>query len=458
MGVRHEFNNGWNSPAGLASNFVFGPTHALVTQPVVGTSVYSQNNAKALIGPRVGLAWAPFGGSKTAIHAGFGIYYEQLDYIGSCCDAAPLGSFNQKVVVSPATFPILLTPGEPIPGAKISPSGIQPDLKMPTVQQYSLRIDQALSSNTVLTVGYVGEHGYHLLNTADVNAAIPTILPNGSKFFPPKSPRANPNLGNARYELSNANSNYNGLQVDLRQRLSHWIQFRVNYTFQKSLDIHSASFLANAGVGGSTTIMDPQNPKLDWGRSNFDIHNRLSGNFSYELPFGRGRTLLAKASGLAEALVGGWQWNGILSAQSGFPFTPLVGFNQSGNGDSRAPDRVSLAPGFSGPLVPGTQQRWFDPAAFALPPAGTYGNAGRDILEGPGLMGFDSSLFKNFRIHERAGVQFRAEVFNLLNRANFGLPLITTFTSSGAVSPSAGLINYTATSSRQIQLGLKMTW
>ena len=143
LGVRHEFNNGWNSPAGLASNFFFGPTHALLTQPVVGNSVYRENNAKALIGPRMGLAWAPLGGSKTVIHVGSGIFYEQLDYIGSCCDAAPLGSFNQKVVVSPATFPILLAPGEPIPGAKISPSGIQTDLKMPTVQEYSFRLDQA---------------------------------------------------------------------------------------------------------------------------------------------------------------------------------------------------------------------------------------------------------------------------------------------------------------------------
>ena len=127
---------------GLEFRFL-GPTHALLTQPVVGNSVYSENNARALIGPRMGLAWAPLGGSKTVIHAGSGIFYEQLDYIGSCCDAAPLGSFNQKVVVSPATFPILLAPGEPIPGAKISPSGIQTDLKMPTVQEYSFRLDQA---------------------------------------------------------------------------------------------------------------------------------------------------------------------------------------------------------------------------------------------------------------------------------------------------------------------------
>jgi hypothetical protein len=458
LGVRHEFNNGWNSPRGFASNFVFGPTHALLTQPVVGTSVYTENNAKALVGPRVGLAWSPLGGSKTVVHTGFGVYYEQLDYIGSCCDAAPLGKNNQKVVVSPATFPILLAPGEPIPGAKISPAGIQPDLKMPTVQQYSLRIDQALSANTVLSVGYVGEHGYHLLDTADVNAAIPAILPNGTKFFPPKSSRANPNLGNARYELSNANSNYNGLQVDLRQRLTNHIQFRVNYTFQKSLDVHSASFLANAGVGGTTTILDPQDPKRDWGPSNFNVRNRLSGNFSYELPFGRGRPWLSGAKPLVNTLAGDWQLNGIFNAQSGFPFTPLVGFNQSGNGDSRAPDRPDLTPGFSGPLILGKQQAWFNPAAFSLPSAGTYGNAGRDILEGPSLLDFDASLFKAFHFSEGTMLQFRAEFFNLLNRTNFGLPLITTFTSSGAISPSAGLINYTSTTSRQIQLGLKLTW
>ena len=464
LGLRHEFNNGWNSPKGLASNFVFGPNGALQTQPVVGTSIYSENNAKALFGPRVGIAWSPFGGSKTVIHAGFGIYYEQLDYIGSCCDAAPLGAFNQKVVltpVAPATtvpFPSVLAPGEPLPGAKISPAGIQPNLKMPTVQQYSFRIEQALSSNTVFSIGYVGEHSIHLLNTADMNTAIPTILPDGTKFFPPKSPRANPNLGNARYELSNANSNYNGLLVDLRQRLSHGLQFRINYTYQKSLDIHSASFLANAGVGGTTTILDPQDPKRDWGRSNFDIQDRISGNFSYELPFGRGRSLLANGGRVANAIVGGWQLNAILSAQTGFPFTPLVGFNQSGNGDSRAPDRPNLTPGFSGPFIIGTQKQWFNPAAFQLPASGTYGNAGRDIIEGPGLLSFDSSLFKNFRVRERADVQFRAEFFNILNHTNLGLPLTTTFTSAGGVSPSAGLITYTSTTARQLQFGLKLTW
>src|SRR5260370_29380711 len=136
LGVRHEFNNGWNSPNRVASNFVFGSNGVLLTQPVVGTSVYSENSARFLFGPRVGIAWAPFGSqTKTSIHAGFGLYYEQLDYMGNCCDAAPIGNLNFKVTVSPTTFPIHLAAGQPISGAKGSPSGGQPNLKMPGVGQ-----------------------------------------------------------------------------------------------------------------------------------------------------------------------------------------------------------------------------------------------------------------------------------------------------------------------------------
>jgi hypothetical protein len=457
LGVRHEFNNGWNSPTGSAGNFVFDSHGVLLTQPAVGKSVYTENNAKKLIGPRVGVAWSPFGGSKTAIHAGYGMYYEQLDYMGNCCDAIPIGSSNLKVTVAPSVFPILLAAGETLPGSKLSPTGVQPNLKMPVVQQYSFKIDQGLSANTLLSVGYVGERGYHLLATADVNTAFPTIV-NGQQFFPPKSPKANPNLGNSRYELSNGNSNYNALQIDLRHRFSHGLQFRGNYTFSKSLDNHSSSFLSNNGVGGTTTYMDSRNPRADWGPSNFNLPNRFTGNFSYELPVGHGKSYLGAVTGIADILVSGWQLNGIISAQNGFPFTPLVGSNQSGSGDTRNPDRVSVNPNFSGPRIVGTQQEWYNPSAFLLPPAGTYGNTGRDILSGPGLLEVDSSLFKNFRIRETAVLQFRAEFFNLINRANFGLPIISNFTAAGAISPSAGLITYTGTTSRQIQFGLKLNW
>jgi hypothetical protein len=473
LGLRHEMNNGWNSPAALASNFAFGPNGILLTQPVIGTSVYKTNHALYLFGPRAGLAWSPFGGSKTVIHVGFGMYYEQVDYLGSCCDASPLPPFNSKVTVQSPQFPFQVSPNSP--GAKVAPSGVDPNLKMPTVEQWALKVERQLATNMLFSVAYVGEHGYHLLNTADVNTAIPQIQPDGTQFFPAKSPRANPNLSNTRYTLSNANSSYNALQTDFTKRSSHGLQFRGSYTFSKSLDIHSSSFLANEGIAGTTTILDPRNPRRDWGPSNFDITHRFTGNFTYDLPFGRGRRLGGNVSGVTDKLISSWQWNGIIGVQGGFPFTPLVGFNQSGNGDSRAPDRVSINPNFSGPVILGTQFQWFNPAAFLLPAPGTFGNlcvtqaaptkpfpcasAGRDILRGPSLREVDMSLFKTTKITEQLRLQFRAEVFNLFNHTNFGMPTTSTFASSGAVSGSAGFIGSpTATTSRQIQFGLKFIW
>jgi hypothetical protein len=155
--------------------------------------------------------------------------------------------------------------------------------------------------------------------------------------------------------------------------------------------------------------------------------------------------------------VSGWQLNGIGTFLSGFPFTPLIGANRSGDGDIRNPDRPSIASSTSGPIVTGNPNQWFNPSAFALPTAGTYGNLGRGTLTGPGLADVDLSLFKNTTITERTNLQFRAEVFNVSNRANYGPPNTTVF-SGAAISPSAGLITTTATSPRQIQLGLKLNF
>jgi hypothetical protein len=147
--------------------------------------------------------------------------------------------------------------------------------------------------------------------------------------------------------------------------------------------------------------------------------------------------------------------NGIATFLSGFPFTPLTGSNRSGDGDIRNPDRPSLNPSFTGPVVTGNPNQWFNPAAFIAPTPGTYGNLGRGTFRGPGLADVDLSLFKNTGITEKTTLQFRVEVFNILNRSNYGPPNATVF-SSGAVSPSAGLITTTATFPRQIQLGLKL--
>jgi hypothetical protein len=140
---------------------------------------------------------------------------------------------------------------------------------------------------------------------------------------------------------------------------------------------------------------------------------------------------------------------------SGFPFTPTVGSNRSGDGDTRNPDRPSLNSAFTGPVVTGNPNQWFNPSAFLLPAAGTWGSLGRGVYQGPGLATVDLSLMKSTTIGEKASLQFRAEAFNLLNHANYGTPNAAVFSSTG-VNPSVGLINATVTPSRQIQLGLKL--
>jgi hypothetical protein len=164
---------------------------------------------------------------------------------------------------------------------------------------------------------------------------------------------------------------------------------------------------------------------------------------------------LTHAGTLGSKLIGGWELNGIATLLTGFPFTPQVGTNRSGDGDTRNPDRPSLNPAFSGPVLLQNPRQWFNPNAFILPIPGTYGNLGRGTLTGPGLAEVDVSLFKTTAVWERASLQFRAEFFNVLNRSNFGTPNATVFL-NGAISASAGFITATATTSRQIQFGLKL--
>ena len=147
--------------------------------------------------------------------------------------------------------------------------------------------------------------------------------------------------------------------------------------------------------------------------------------------------------------------NGIVALLSGFPFTPQIGANRSGDGNLRNPDRPSLNPSFSGPAILGKQTQWFDPNAFVMPAIGTFGNLGRGVFHGPGLSNVDLSLLKNISVSEKATVQFRTEFFNALNHTNLGTPNPIVF-AGAAINPSAGLITTTATTARQIQFALKV--
>jgi hypothetical protein len=191
------------------------------------------------------------------------------------------------------------------------------------------------------------------------------------------------------------------------------------------------------------------------GLAAFNLKHQFNANYSYQLPFGRGQHFGGKARGLADQLIGGWQWLGSVTVQSGFPFTPQVGSNTSGTGDTQNPDIPNRNPNFSGPVVLGRPEKWFDPQAFQVPDPGTFGNVARGSFTGPRLTNFDTSLFKKFSFNERYSLQFRTEAFNIFNHPNFASPNPVVFAGSKS-SSSAGVITLTSTNSRQIQFALKL--
>ncbi len=288
---------------------------------------------------------------------------------------------------------------------------------------------------------------------APATAANQSHVPQGAEYIPVGT-RPNPYLGAGFFWFTEGNSSYNALQVDVTKRLSAGLQFRGNYTWSKNLDMNSGLTGAQAN-NQSQMILDRNDLPRDWGPSALNVAHQVSIAGSYELPFGHGKRWLGTANGFENKVAGGWQLNAITSLLSGFPFTPVIGTNRSGDGDTRNPDRPSLNPSFSGPVILGQPNQWYNPNAFVLPAAGTYGTLGRGTFNGPGLAALDLSLFKNTAITERVALQFRAEFFNALNHPNFGPPNSTVF-SSGAISSSAGVITTTATTSRQIQFGLKL--
>ena len=466
IGFRFESTDGWNEAHRRASNYVFA-NGVIQTNPVVANSVLTRNRAKFLPDPRVGLAWDPFGKGKTVLHAGFGIYRALLDNLDYRLDqTAP---FNTTLTLKSVPLSSLeFVPGAPPPsGNRISPSGLEPDAYTPTVLTWTLRVEHQIARDTSLGVGYVGSHGYHEMLSVDGNEPAPTICPAvpcpanlavGTVYYPAGAPLANPALANTTTWFSEGLSSYNALEVDVNRRLSRGFQVRGVYTFSKSLD-DGSSLNSSVGANAPGFVMFPLSPKLDWGRSASDARHIAVINASYELPLGAGGALLRGSRGLQEKLIGGWTLSGVESVQSGFPFTPQLGFNSTNNGDSRNPIRPSWNPDFSGPVVLGGPNRYFNPQAFVLPAPGTYGNAGRDILTGPGRATLDLSLAKLTPITERLRMQLRAEFFNLFNRANFSTPNTVVFSAaSSSPAPTAGIITSTATTSRQIQFGLKLLW
>jgi hypothetical protein len=462
VGFRGEFTNGWNEAQGRASNYAFGPDGVIATQPAVGGSALAMNNAKFLPAPRVAVAWAPFASKKTVVRAGFGLYYSLLDNLSYRLDQN--GPFNTVFAAKNIAF-ASIAPGATYAGTKVIPSGVQPDVQTPTVESYNLKVERELSPNTSIEVGYVGSHGYHELLSVDANLPNATICPaapcpagyaDGTLYYPANAPLANNAAWNTTQWFSEGISSYHGLEVDVNRRLGYGLQFRGAYTFSKTLD-DGDNLNTSVATNSPAFVANPLDPKADYGRASFDIRHSGVINATYDLPFGR--TSAARAHAWVEKLIGDWQLSGIQTIQSGLPFTPQLSYNPSNDGDTRNPVRPSVNPNFAGSVILGGPNRYFDPNAFVQPLPGTYGNAGRNILQGPRLTATDMSLAKKLALSERLNLQLRAERFNIFNHANFNAPNPVVYTAAtGGPSPTAGVITGTSTTSRQVQFGLKLLW
>jgi hypothetical protein len=459
LGYREEFSTGWNEAYGRASNFTF--TNGVInTQPMIGNSVFTDNNATLLPQPRIALAWSPVG-TKTVVRAGFGMYNDLQDALGYRTDQNP--PFNATYTIPNLTLDRLPLPLPIVPvsagtaspaGTKIVPGGVQPDLKTPTVLSYSLKVEQEITPNTSLSIGYLGSRGTHELISIDANIP-PTVT------CPAKCANANPNLANTYSWFSAGSSLYNAMTVDVKHRFSKGLTFRGAYTWSKALD-DGDSLNATAAANAPALVADPSNIRADWGPATYDVRNAGVMNVSYDLPFGNGKRLFNGTGGWENGIASGWTLNSIVTIQSGFPLTPQLSFNPSNDNDSRNPVRPSWNPAFTGPVILGGTNQWFNPQAFMVPAQGTFGNVGRNVLTGPGLATWDFSVLKDTHLFEKFNLQFRAEIFNLLNRVNLNTPNLIVFTSPTATpaqaSPVAGTFTQTSTTSRQVQFGLKLLW
>lgn len=337
----------------------------------------------------------------------------------------------------------------------------------PTVIHYNLEIQRQLSPSVSVQAGYVGSGGYNLPHATSQDIRIPQILPDGRKFFSTSARFVNPNFGDITQMLTNSSSNYNALQAGINKNFSRGLLFQANYTWSKNLsnaDTTSASQI----TATNPSATDPQDVNRDYGRSVFDRRHTFVFNSRYKLPLDN----LFKPA-WARVAFGGWEVNGIFQLGTGFPIDIVDGFNNSQNGDTNFPDRPDLSPGASnnprsghtagcqgiaaGQKL-GTVDRFYDPCAFILPAPGSYGNLARNTVSGPPFKNVDFAMEKNFAVREKVNLAFRSEFFNLFNHPNFGAPNGTVFSSSRVRGGNAGRISTTASSSRQIQFGLKLTF
>lgn len=414
---------------------------------LAGQGGYSRgilNTQNKNFSPRVGLAWRI--GDKNVVRGAYGLFY--FDEQGTGSSARLFINYPDTVtnaVNCTNTTPCLSTSAG-LPSSS-SPDNLPQVVYLPVsnaasnVQQWNATLERQMTQSFVARASYVGSHG------GDLNIAY-----NPDTAYPGPGPVA-PRQPYPQYSSISAwspigISNYNALQLSVEKRPSNsGLYILASYTYSRSLD---------EGAGGNSSSGDPraniQNPRdirADYGLSNFNYTHRLTDSMIYQLPFGRGRRFLSNAGTIADEALGGWEMTSILTLQSGPPFSVFLATPTANTGNFTRPDRHC-----NGNLSSGQQSihEWFDVKCFVDPRQYQFGDAGRNILIGPGLETWDFGLAKDFHVAETLGMQFRVETFNLLNHPNFGIP-----NHSIGVS-NAGAVTSQITNAREIQLAARFHW
>ncbi|CAN5746159.1 hypothetical protein BH18ACI5_BH18ACI5_15960 [soil metagenome] len=391
------------------------------------------------IQPRIGFAWSPMESTNTVLRGGYGIYHDVSAMGGATGPYQNPPYANAYAFTSDNITPVrTLATGFPVNSNPVDPANyrgdwttIDPDFKQGRVQQWSINAERKLPYSTVASIAYAGSYADRLFDKSrNLNTATP------GPGFNPAARRRYPQLQAVIVALSRGWLKYNSMQMRLERRAANGFYLLGSYTYAH------ATTNGVSGFGGDPGIVYypvAASDDADVGSSNTDLRHNLSVSALYELPIGKGKKYLGDAGGVTQALLGGWQVNTIFVAQSGYPLGMTMSSSQSGTAFGNRPNRIC-----DGKLDDPTIARWFDTSCFVAPAVGVLGDAPRTPLFGPGRWNADLSVAKKFD-----KLQFRAEVFNVFNHAQFGTP------GTAVGSPTFGVLQSTVKSSRQIQFALK---